>query len=346
MAERSKSYLKQEFRDGERPTGADFADFIDSYWNKVDDNINFDDEGNLDIPNGLALGDVTTGQVGTLRFHGGQVQIFDGTSWNEIGGGGAFTQVGGGSNVSFNGGNVGIDTGSSDPSYKLEVSLGNNSGTTERVKFGRAVISNGQGASQSYGQFSHENHSSNTAFALRQGLNGDVALNAPNGQPVQITHNRTQARIFISPTGPVVVGRNSLISNNTNFQLQVNGNAGKTQGGNTWSVLSDVRYKKDIKPFEDGLKKLKMVNPVKFRYNGKLDTNPDQEEIGVIGQEIGKVFPYMTSGNKKKSKKSEGDDIVMFNSHALTYVMVNAIKELSGKVEELETLLKNQREDR
>lgn len=345
MAERSKSYLKQEFRDGERPTGADFGDFIDSYWNKVDDNINFDAEGNLDIPNGIVLGDVTSGQAGTLRFHGGQVQIFDGSSWNEIGGGGAFTQVGGGSNVSYNGGNVGIDTGTGDPTHKFEVSLGNNTGTSERVKFGRAVISNGQGASQSYGQFSHENHSSNSAFAIRQGLNGDVFLNAPNGQPIRITHNRTQTRIFVSPDGPVVLGRNSTISSDTQFQLQVNGNAGKTQGGNTWSVLSDVRLKKDIKPFEDGLTKLKMVNPIKFKYNGKLNTNPDQEEIGVVGQEIGKVFPYMTNRSTKKSKNTESDDIVMFNSHALTYVMVNAIKELSEKVEELESRLKKQHED-
>ncbi|MEN8228458.1 MAG: tail fiber domain-containing protein [Bacteroidota bacterium] len=343
MAERSKSYLKQEFRDGERPTGADFGDFIDSFLNKVDDSINFDAEGNLDIPNGINLGNVPSGQTGTLRFNAGQVQFFDGATWNDLGGGGgAFSPVGPGPNVSFNGGNVGIDTGASDPAYKLEVSLGNNTGQGERVKFGRAVISNGQGASQNYGQFSHETHSSNNSFAIRQGTSGDVFLNAPSGQPIRITHNRTQARLFVAPEGPVVIANNSLLSTNTQFRLQVNGNAGKSQGGNTWSVISDARLKKDIKPFEDGLNKLKKVRPVKFRYNGQLNTDPNQEEIGVVGQEIGKVFPYMTSGEQNNETGKKDDEVVMFNSHALTYVMVNAIKELSKKVEELETRLKLQ----
>jgi len=341
MAERSKSYLKQEFRDGERPTGADFGDLIDSFLSKVDDNVNFDAEGNLDIPNGLNLGDVSSGQAGTLRFNGGQVQFFDGATWNNVGGaGGAFTPVSGGPNVAFNGGNVGIGTASTDPTFRLEVTLGNNSGPSERVKFGRAVISNGQGASQNYGQFSHESHSSNSNFAIRQGPGGDVFVNAPGDQPIRITHNRTQARVFVAPEGPVVIANNALISPDPQISLQVNGQAGKNQGGNTWAVISDARLKQDVRPFEDGLKKLKEVKPVRFRYNGQLNTNPDQEEIGVIGQEISKVFPYMTTGGKPAVEDSNSDEVMMFNSHALTYVMVNAIQELARKVEELEARLK------
>lgn len=331
MTKRSKDYLKHEFRDGERPTGADFSDLIDSFVAKIDDSVDVDGDGNLDIGGGLNLGDATNGQAGTLRFNGGQLQIFDGASWNNVGGsGGAFSPVDSGPNVAFDGGNVGIGTFATAPTFRLEVDLGNNAGAGDRVRFGRAVISNGQGASQTAAQFSHQDQSSgNNTFALRQEPAGAVHLNAPTNQPITLSHNRLQARVFIAPTGQVVIANNALLSPDAGITLQVNGQAGKNQGGNTWAVISDARLKHDIRPFEDGLEKLLEIKPVRFRYNGELNTNPEEEEIGVIGQEIQKVFPYMTSNGSK-------DEVLMFNSHALTYVMVNAIQELAKKVKELE----------
>jgi hypothetical protein len=351
MAERSKNYLKQEFRDGERPTGADFGDLVDSYLNKVDDQVTVDGDSNLDIPGGLNLGDATTGQPGTLRFNGGQLQIFDGTNWNNVagGGGGAFTPVGAGPHVAFGGGNVGIGTFATPPDFRLEVPLGNNTAASDRVRFGSAAIHNGTGASQNAANFSHQDQSTgNSNFALRQGPTGDVNLNAPTTQSITISHNRTTARLFVAPnSGQVVIAGNALLTPDPGTVLQVNGQAGKTTGGGTWATISDVRLKQDIRPFEDGLDKLLQVQPIRFRYNGQLNTNAELEEVGVIGQEIEQVFPYMTSHGKAPQAQTDGngdDDLLMFNSNALTYVMLNAIKELSQKVQELEARLGEDRE--
>src|SRR6185503_21352050 len=102
MAERSKSHLKQEFRDGERPTGGDFADLIDSFITKIDDAVNVDANSNLNIPGGVNLGTPTNGVAGTIRFNAGNVQVFDGGTWNNVGGnGGAFQPVQGGPSIAF-----------------------------------------------------------------------------------------------------------------------------------------------------------------------------------------------------------------------------------------------------
>lgn len=342
MSERSKAYLKQEFRDGERPSGADFGDLIDSFVTKVDDGITVDADGNLDLPGGLTLGDATNGQAGTLRFNGGQVQFHNGLGWNSLstGSGGAFEEVAGGPHVAFGGGNVGIGTFATAPTFKLEVDLGQNNTTDQRVRFGNAVLSNGQGASAAYAQFSHQDQAAgNNTFALRQGPSGDVNLNAANNQPITISHNRTQSRVFIAPTGQVVIGNNALLSGAGEI-LQVNGTAGKTQGGNNWSVISDARLKTDIRPFDEGLSQLMQVKPIKFKYNGQLNTNTQQEEIGVLGQEIEKVFPYMvTKAQLPNASEPLPDDLRMYNNSALTYVMVNAIKELAERVVQLEAML-------
>ncbi len=341
MAERNRVDLKNEFRDGERPTGADFGDLIDSFLNKQDDLVTVDPTGNLDIPAGLNLKDSASGVNGTLRFNGGQVQVFDGAVWNNVsggGGGGAFTPVLGGPHVAFGGGNVGIGNFAVAPTFRFEVELGNNTAPDQRARFGNAVLSNGQGASQNVAQFAHQTHAdNNTNFALRQGPGGDVNLNAPAGQPLTISHNRVQARIFVSADGTVVIANNAVLPalNAPNVTVfQVNGFAGKMQGGATWQVPSDVRLKEDIRPFADGLAQLMEVKPVRFRYR---DIPGSQDEVGVIGQDIEKVFPYMITQTLNTDQDEDG--LLMYNNGALTYVMVNAIQELATRIADLENQL-------
>jgi hypothetical protein len=349
MAERNKVYLKQEFRDGERPTGTDFADFIDSFINKQDDGISVDPVNkNLNIPGGVTLGDTPAGTTGTLRFNAGNVQVFDGANWVNVGGaGGAFTPVLGGPSVAFDGGisgNVGIGAFAVAPAFKLEVVLGANNNEADRVRFGTVALSNGQGAFQSSAQFAHTTHADgNTDFALRQSPAGDVTLNAPLNQPISITQGRTNTRAWVAPSGAVVIGNNAILPLATAAHLlQVNGDAGKMTGGNIWTILSDGRYKKDVMEFKDGLEKLMQIRPVRFKYTGLPAGIPqDNEEVGIIGQEMQEIFPYMVSSGSisDHTQPAKKDDVLMYNGNALTYVMVNAIQELTTRVKELESQL-------
>ena len=76
--------------------------------------------------------------------------------------------------------------------------------------------------------------------------------------------------------------------------LQVWGNAIKYQSGGSsaWDIPSDSRYKKDVRPYRDGLDLLKRINPVRFRYNEKLGLKDSGEGIGVLAQDIQEIFPY------------------------------------------------------
>ena len=55
MSERNRQHLKQEFSDGERPSGADFADLMDSFLNKADDALSIDATGTLVLGQGMRL---------------------------------------------------------------------------------------------------------------------------------------------------------------------------------------------------------------------------------------------------------------------------------------------------
>src|SRR5690606_4613573 len=173
MASRSRNYLKGQFINGASPTEGDFGDIMDSFINIIDDGIQLDGNGNLLVPNGITLGEPVNGPTGTLRFNttSGEIELSDGTNWNPIvsGGSGAFSPVGEQGDVAFGGGRVGIGTFENPPEYRLEVNLEANTGTAERVRLGNAVISNGQGASAAYAQFSNlAQADGNDNFALRQ----------------------------------------------------------------------------------------------------------------------------------------------------------------------------------
>lgn len=351
MAERSKAHLRQEFRDGERPTGKDFEDLIDSFVSKVDDQVTVDTvTHNLNIPGGINLADTAQGKAGTLRFNGGQVQVHDGAVWGAVSGdSGAFQPIGNSTNVGYSLGNVGINIGNNAPLARLDVRFNTVAPTAiDMARFGNAAAANGGAGFTDSAVFGHATHVAQlNNYALRQNPAGDVAINTAAGQPMSFTQGRLANRMTIhGTTGVVLINTNAPIAGSTtdgtvnSHWLQVAGNACKTTGGASWQLLSDFRAKQDIRDFEDGLEKLMKVRPVRFRYNGKYNTSSDQEEFGVIGQEIREIFPFMTSTGKVIDEKTGvEDEVLMYNSSPLLYVMVNAVQELANRVQDLEKRL-------
>jgi hypothetical protein len=75
------------------------------------------------------------------------------------------------------------------------------------------------------------------------------------------------------------------------FTLHVNGTAGKP-GGGSWSVASDERLKKDIRPLEDALTRLLRLRGVTFEYrDAKAIHELPGRQTGLVAQEVERVFP-------------------------------------------------------
>ena len=119
--------------------------------------------------------------------------------------------------------------------------------------------------------------------------------------------------------------------------------AGKP-GTNTWTVISDARLKDDIHPFKDGLETLSKINPVYYKYNGKASTPKDEYFVGVIAQELKEAAPYMVSTFEHTPNPRDLDTRETYydvNNGSLTYILVNAVKELEEKYEKLKSVSKN-----
>ena len=91
----------------------------------------------------------------------------------------------------------------------------------------------------------------------------------------------------------------------------------------TVTETSDIAFKSDIEPITNTLDKLQQITGYKY----KLD-NASIDSMGVIAQDVEKVFPELVHGN-------EGSKTLQYSG--LIGVLVEAVKDLSAKVKKLES---------
>ena len=133
--------------------------------------------------------------------------------------------------------------------------------------------------------------------------------------------------------------------NSTGF---INPNGGGVYQGNnssTWSQTSDIRIKKNVVDNNTGLNKINQIQVRNFEYktedeiktdspeladvSGSAVINKEGIQLGVIAQEINEILPECV--------KEESTGIFTVDPDNLTWYMINAIKELSARVKELES---------
>ncbi|HEV7781446.1 MAG TPA: tail fiber domain-containing protein [Chitinophagaceae bacterium] len=127
-------------------------------------------------------------------------------------------------------------------------------------------------------------------------------------------------------------GSGNLNGNVKGFEVR-NGSANTATG--TVGVFSDVRLKKNIQPFTDGLDVISKINPVSFNYNEHSPFITDKTQIGIIAQELEKIAPYMVESNKQGGF----DDLKSVNNQAYIFLLINAVKEQQKQIDELKAVI-------
>ncbi|MFZ3136091.1 MAG: tail fiber domain-containing protein [Thermodesulfovibrionales bacterium] len=164
-------------------------------------------------------------------------------------------------------------------------------------------------------------------------------------------------RMIITNTGNTGIGTIT-----PSYQLQLSTDSAAKLSTNTWTIASDARLKTNIQSYTKGLKEILQINPVTYKYNGKggighnkvtskdpvtgeeieteiIDTELlSKTNVGVLAKDIQSVVPEAVSSHKGKINKDDTDetDILDFNSHPLTFILINAVKELKAQIDSLE----------
>ena len=165
--------------------------------------------------------------------------------------------------------------------------------------------------------------------------------NETSNPPAQFVRGSTSKTVVYSvmPMGTVNIGNTGLSEGNfaagSQFiRLRANGTAEKL-GGGTWASTSDERLKEAIVDYTSGLSEINQIQPRSYRFIGREETY-----IGLVAQEVEGTMPEMvTQQDGILPDGTEADDVRMIDSSALTYALVNAVKEMSAEIESLKARL-------
>ena len=143
-----------------------------------------------------------------------------------------------------------------------------------------------------------------------------------------------------SSSGNVIVMIAQVLANGANsssafFQGNTPSNNYYLLGNGTHTFTSDERRKKNIETTRDGyledLAKLRVV-----KYNWKEQENGEDKELGLIAQEVEKVFPKLVQDDLNPI--SEDDDTIYktLKQSVLPIMLLKALQEANSKITALE----------
>jgi hypothetical protein len=165
-------------------------------------------------------------------------------------------------------------------------------------------------------------------------------LRIGDSDDLQIYHNGSHSYIDDVGTGDLRIRANNLSLRNTSDVAYLYGNSGgsvllyhngssKLETTSTGITVtgdvnstSDINLKKDIEVVTSSTEMLNQLRGVKFTWKQN-----DERSVGVIAQEVEVILPELVKGE-------EGDKSV--NYSGLVGVLIEAVKELSARVDELE----------
>tara|TARA_Y100001963_G_scaffold127691_1_gene181298 strand:- start:142 stop:2226 length:2085 start_codon:yes stop_codon:yes gene_type:complete len=187
--------------------------------------------------------------------------------------------------------------------------------------------------------FALNSGSSNVTVGYQAGYSGGGGVASTTASNNILIGQGAMASVGDATHQIVIASQNGLgKGNSTGFIAPSTG--GVFQGNNSanWSTTSDRRIKKNIEDNKTGLSAIEKIKVRNFEYRKPEEVDPELAptdaiekegtQVGVIAQEIKDVLPDVVTTQSTGCMSVQPDNI--------TWYLVNAVKELSAKVKELE----------
>jgi len=176
---------------------------------------------------------------------------------------------------------------------------------------------------------------------------GNIGIGSASGINLTTGSNNTYVgtssfNSAVGVSGELVVNSGgSATGKGANTAFITGGGGSSYNGANSaaWAVTSDRRLKKNIVDNNVGLNAINAIQVRNFEYRLPEEVDPDLSandaiiksgvQLGVIAQELQQVLPDCV--------KQESTGVLSVDSDNLTWYMINAIKQLSARVAELES---------
>jgi len=224
-------------------------------------------------------------------------------------------------------GNIGIGTTSPTRKLQIEASASGHAGSGNAILYARNSVT-AQDAAAIYGECANTDTRGYGGFF--QGGEHGVYGRAAAG-----TGARYGVRGYVLGTSGVKYGVwGGAETGGTVYGLYCSGNGGYT---GSWSQVSDIKFKNNIKPMEGALQKLLLLEPKTYEMNTRDYKHMNFNEgtrFGLIAQDLKLVFPELVSKGAHPTEDEKG--VIEYESIdyiSLTPVLIQSIKEQQKIIE-------------
>ena len=169
-------------------------------------------------------------------------------------------------------------------------------------------------------------------IALATQTTGDYVASLVQGTGVTITNNSGENATPTIAIGQVVSTSSNVQFNSLGVGMAASATAGRIDATNDIVAFSssDKRFKENITPIENALNKINQIGGYEFdwKVENKNEHGYEGHDLGVIAQEIEAIAPELVQTRENGYKAVKYDKLVS--------VLIQAIKELSAKIDRLE----------
>lgn len=178
----------------------------------------------------------------------------------------------------------------------------------------------------------------------------NIAVGSYSGAGITTGNNNTligggagyannNANKLTTGTNNIIIGLDSLSSSGTVSNEVTLGNSSNTSYrmyAASWTNVSDMRDKTDFSPLTLGLDFINKLEPKRFTWNMRDGGKVGLQDFGFIAQQVKEVEDTVEDNNWLKLVNTDNPDQWMIGQSKLIPILVNAIKELTARVKELE----------
>jgi hypothetical protein len=111
-------------------------------------------------------------------------------------------------------------------------------------------------------------------------------------------------------------------------------------GGGTWATTISDLLIDDVQPYERGLETVRQLNPITYRHNGLAGFPAGRLCYGLLPDDVRPLMPEMLAETRVRlhidNPAEPETPVTAFNASALTYALINAVKELADRLDALE----------
>jgi hypothetical protein len=213
--------------------------------------------------------------------------------------------------------------------YNQTYGGGINMDNSSQIKvYGNKTFWAGAFAATTAGAPSFPNDSSGQIMIQNAGGTGDADVAAIAFH----CSNQYGAKFHLRPDGYMGMGGWSASS----WRWYVNLATGDMTAAGNITAYSDIRLKENITPLENSLYKIKKLNGVRFTWKDLPDIvgSPGKADFGILAHEVEAVVPELISESAHKSP--DGDPYKTVAYDKLVPMLIEAIKEMSNKIDDLQ----------